>query len=91
MAMSSLVRWYTEHVAMRVKDAVTASGSFSHSLLASLISLLPLQHSKDSLHKKAAASLTLLRTEMAKKKEIAKKKVKCMAIGILTRESSFYC
>ena len=38
-AMSSLVSQYTEHVAMRVEDAVTASGTVVHSFLASFISL----------------------------------------------------
>ena len=38
-AMSLLVSQYTEHVAMRVEGAVTASGTFVHSFLASFISL----------------------------------------------------
>ena len=38
-AMLSLVSQYTEHVAMRVEGAVTASGTFVHSFLASFISL----------------------------------------------------
>ena len=37
--MSSLVSQYTEHVAMRVEGAVTASGTFVHSFLASFVSL----------------------------------------------------
>ena len=62
--MSSLVSQYTEHIAMRVEDAVTASGTFVHSFLASFISLHSLSNLQNSPFTRGkVASLTVLRTE----------------------------
>ena len=54
--MSLLVSQYTEHVAMRVEGAVTASGTFVHSFLASFISLSTLSNLQNTPFTRGQAS-----------------------------------
>ena len=58
-----MVNKYTEHVAKRIVDAVTVSGTIIHSLLASFNSRHSLTYQSARLPEGKAASSIKLRTE----------------------------
>ena len=69
----SLVSQYTEHVAMRLEGAVTASGTFVLSFLASFISLTLSNLQNAPFTRGKASSSTVLHTKRVRETDSIRK------------------